>query len=206
MKTPSIRLLLALTLLPCDLFSQNLKIAFVDMEQIFQGYYKTVKADETIKKQTEIYKEYAINLEKEREALQEEFNSVRDISQNIALSEEVREEKRTEAQTKFMLLQEKEKEIQEYQKEKRTSLRKQYESQRDKLVKEIRNFINTVAEKEGYDLVMDSSGNTLNGVPAFIYHKTEMDITDIILTMVNKGHEDELSSLDKNDENGGVDE
>ena len=203
MKKSGSKLLFVVTfllLLQGNLFSQSLKIAFVDMEQIFQGYYKTIKADETIKKQTEIYKEYAMNLEKEREALEEEFTTVRDISQNIALSEEVREEKRNEAQTKFMLLQEKEKEIQEYQKDKRSGLRKQYESQRNKLVKEIRDFINVIAEKEGYDFVIDSSGNTLNGVPTFIYYRPEMDITDMIITMVNKGHEDELSSLDEEEQ------
>ena len=199
MKSKPIKLLiLGLTFLlafPANLFSQDLKYAFIDMEHIFQNYYKTVKADETIKKQTDIFKEYAVNLEKERETIQEEFNSLRDISQNIALSEEVREEKRNEAQTKFMLLQEKDKEIQEYQKDKRTSLRNQYESQRNKLVKEIRDFIRVIAEKEGYDLVIDSSGNTLNGVPTFVYYRSEKEITEIILTMINKGHEDELKPV-----------
>ena len=203
----SVRIKLSLGLLVATLLSatsvcaQNLKIAFVDMERIFQRYYKTVKADHTIRKQTEIFKEYAENLEKERTALQEEFNSIRDISQNIALSEEIREEKRAEAQTKFMLLQEKEKEIQEYQKDKRLSFRKQYEDQRNKLVKEISDFINVVAEKEGYDFVIDSSGNTLNGIPVFIYFHSNLDITDVIVTMINKGHEDELSeNTEKNEE------
>ena len=203
MKTINIKAsirLICVILFSGHLNAQNLKIAFVDMEQIFQGYHKTIKADETIKKQTEIYKEYAVNLEKERDALQEEFNTLRDISQNIALSEEVREEKRNEAQTKFMLLQEKEKEMQEYQKDKRSSLRRQYEDQRNDLVKEIGEFINVVAEKEGYDFVIDSSGNTLNGIPVFIYYRSEWDITDMILSMINKGHEGETVEEEEGEE------
>ena len=183
--------LISVILLSGHLCAQNLKIAFVDMEQIFQGYYKTLKAEETVKKQKEIYNEYTENLEKERETLEEDFNTLRDISQNIALSEEVREEKRNKAQTKFMLLQEKEKEMQEYQKQKLSSLRKQLRDQRNDLVKEIRNFIRGVAEKEGYDFVIDSSGNTLNEIPVFIYYQSELDITDTILAIINKGHEDE---------------
>ena len=54
-----------------SLLAEELHWASVDMESIFQGYYKTVKADEIIKKQTEIYREYAINLEKERGSLQD---------------------------------------------------------------------------------------------------------------------------------------
>ena len=203
MKTVMIKIslgLLSVAIFSGNLYAQNLKMAFVDMEQIFQGYYKTLKADETIRKQTEIYKEYAINLEKEREAIQEEFNTIRDTSQNIALSDEVREEKRIEAQTKFMLLQEKEKEMLEYQKDKKSSLRKQYESQRNKLVKELSEFIAEIAEKEGYDLVIDSSGNTLNGIPVFIHYDSELDITETIITMVNKGHENALSEEKKEEE------
>ena len=91
-----------------------------------------------------------------------------------------------------MLLQEKKKEIQEYQQDKRLNLRKQYEEQRTVLVNEIADVVKVYSEQQGYTLVIDSSGNTLNGLPAFIYLKSEMDITDTILGMINKGHEDEL--------------
>jgi len=172
--------------------AEELNWVSVDMEAIFQGYYKTIKADGIIKKQTEIYREYAINLEKERGSLQDTFNGLRNESQNIALSEEVRDSKREEAQTKFMLLQEKKKEIQEYQQDKRLNLRQQYEEQRAVLVNEISDVVKVYSEQQGYTLVIDSSGNTLNGLPAFIYLKSEMDITDTILAMINKGHEDKL--------------
>ena len=196
-------LIMSLILFVTNGVAGDLKYAFIDMEAIFQGYYKTVTADNTIKQQTELYKEYALNLEKEREAIQGEFNALRDISQNIALSEEIRDEKRNEAQTKFLLLQEKEKEMQEYQKGKRLDLRKQYEEQRNKIVKEIVEKVAVVAEEQNYDLIIDHSGNTLNGIPVFIYYKKELDITDSILELVNKGHEYELPSRRKtsNDEN-----
>ena len=184
-----------------QLNAQNLNVAFVDMEKIFQDYHKTIQADEVIRKQTEIFKEYALNLEREREALQGEFNSLRDISQNIALSEELREQKRNEAQTKFLLLQEKEKEIQDYQKNKRSEIRKQYEEQRNKLVKEIIDYIKVVVEKENYDVVLDSSGNTLNGIPSIIYYDQGLDITEKISSRINKGYEDAIiqSSQGKNE-------
>ena len=196
-------LIMSLILFVTNGVAGDLKFAFIDMEEIFQGYYKTVTADNTIKQQTEIYKEYALNLEKEREAIQGEFNALRDISQNIALSEEIRDEKRNEAQTKFLLLQEKEKEMQEYQKGKRLDLRKQYEEQRNKIVKEIVEKVAVVAEEQNYDLIIDRSGNTLNGIPVIIYYKKELDITDSILEWVNKGHEYQLPSSRKtsNDKN-----
>ncbi len=194
---PRIIALALINMYAVNLFAQQpgLKIAYVDMEIIFQSYYKTITADEMIKKQTDIYKEYAINLEKERSTLETEFNALRDDSQNIAFSDEVRDQKRNEAQTKFMLLQEKKKDIQDYQQEKRANLRKQYEDQRAKIVKEISDFIKNIAEQEGYDIVIDSSGNTLNGIPVLVYYKTELDITDTVVKTINKGHESELKPL-----------
>ena len=169
-----------------------LKIGSIDMEVVFQGYYKTIQTDETLRKQREIFEEYAINLEKEREQLEEQFNSLRDISQNIALSDDVREEKRNEAQTKFMLLQEKEKEIKEYKKDKQLGIRRQFEEERNKIVKEILDFVRVIAEQQEYDMIFDSSGSTLNGIPAFVYLNADYDFTEDILTQLNKGHEDEL--------------
>jgi Skp family chaperone for outer membrane proteins len=186
-----------INVLAFNLYAQQagIKIAYVDMEIVFQSYYKTISADEMIKKQTEIYKEYAMNLEKEREILEKEFNVLRDDSQNIAFSDETRDDKRNQAQTKFMLLQEKKKDIQDYQQEKRLNLRKQYEDQRAKIVKELSDFIKNIAEQEGFDLVVDSSGNTLNGIPVFVYYKTDFDITDTVVKTINKGHENELKPM-----------
>ncbi len=187
----------ALNFFALGAFAEQMNIAFVDMEVLFQHYYKTATADETIRKQTEIFKEYAVNLNKEKDTLEGDFNTLRDESQNIAISDELRDEKRNQAQTKFMLLQEKKKEIHEYQQNKRQDLRKQYEEQRNKLVKEIIEVINGFGQQENHDLILDSSGNTLNGLPVFIFYRPEWDITESILALINKGHEDEGTKPDE---------
>ncbi len=177
--------------------SQALNWVYIDMDTIFQGYYKTIKENRVIQKQGEIFSEFANNLDKERELLEDAFNRLRDESQNIALNEEVREGKRDEAQTKFMLLQEKKKQIQEYNKEKQMDMRNRLEELTNKIVKEISDIVRVYSEQQGYDLVIDSSGITLNRLPTFIYLKPENDITDIILSMINKGHEEKLESVKK---------
>lgn len=176
----------------CTGLSEGLKIGFINMEATFQGYYKTIQASGNIKQQENIYREYVLNMEKEREKLGEEFNRLRDESLNIALSEEVRNQKKQEAQTKYLLLQEKENEMENYNKSKQSELRKQYDKQRDRLVKEISDVVQVYAQNEGYDMILDSSGNTFNGIPAFIYYKPEFEVTEAILALINKGHEQEL--------------
>ncbi len=178
-----------------SVFAQGINWVYIDMDRIFQGYYKTIKENRVIQKQSEIFTEYASNLDKERKVLEDAFNGLRDESQNIALNEEVREVKRNEAQTKFMLLQEKKKEMQEYNKEKQTDMRNRLEELTNKIVKEISDIVKVYSEQQAYDLVIDSSGITLNRLPTFIYLKPDNDITDTILGMINKGHEEELETI-----------
>ncbi len=180
-----------------SVFAEGINWVYIDMDSIFQGYYKTIKENKVIQKQSEIFTEYAGNLDKERKILEDAFNGLRDESQNIALNEEVRETKRNEAQTKFMLLQEKKKEMQDYNKEKQLDMRNRLEELTNKIVKEISDIVKVYSEQQGYDLVIDSSGITLNRLPTFIYLKPENDITDTILGMINKGHEEELEAIKK---------
>ena len=180
---------LSLMLLSISLYAEDSKIAVVDMEKIFKGYYKTKINSAKFNKQAATFKEYADNLAKSQLKLEEEFRTLRDASQNIALSETDRESKRLAARDKYRQLEAKQAELQQYDREKSTQLKEQYDNMRKELLMEIRKNIAKYAKQEGYTIVLDSSGNTMNDIPLIIYYQTEMDITDIILTMINKGAE-----------------
>ena len=81
-------------------YAQGSKIAVADMEKIFKEYYKTKIADANLKKQAEVFKEYAEKLNDSLVKLQDEFKKLRDDAQNIALSDVERENKRLAAQDK----------------------------------------------------------------------------------------------------------
>ncbi|MEI6797282.1 MAG: carbamoyl-phosphate synthase large subunit [Methanomassiliicoccales archaeon] len=98
----------------------------VDMEKLFQNYYKTKISDADLKKQAEIFKDYSNKLNDSLLKLQDEFKEVRDASQNIALSEAERENKRVSAQDKYRQLKEKENEVKQYNAEKQNQLKDKY--------------------------------------------------------------------------------
>ncbi|MCK5844443.1 MAG: OmpH family outer membrane protein, partial [Victivallales bacterium] len=52
---------------------------------------------------------------------------------------------------------------------------------------EIREAISKYAKKRGFTLVFDASGRTLNDIPSVLYFNTEIDFTDEILDIINKG-------------------
>lgn len=171
-------------------FCADQKVALVDMEKLFQGYYKTKISDSDLKKQAEIFKDYSNKLNESLLKLQDEFKEVRDASQNIALSESERENKRISAQDKYRQLKEKENELKQYNTEKQNQLKDKYEELRNNLLKEITETIRKYCQPQGITLVLDSSGKTLNNIPSIIYRVPELDITDAILKEINKAVED----------------
>lgn len=71
--------------------SSELKIAVVDMDSVFQQYYKTKQTDAVLKQKQGIYQAWAKKLGESRLKLEEEFKILRDASQNIAYSSAERE-------------------------------------------------------------------------------------------------------------------
>ncbi|MEM4248144.1 MAG: OmpH family outer membrane protein [Candidatus Nanoarchaeia archaeon] len=172
------------------------KIAVVDMEKIFQEYYKTKVATANLKKQAEVYKDYADKLSASLKKLQEEFTKLRDESQNIVLSEVERENKRLAAQDKYRQMKEKEEEYKQYSADKQNQLREQYEQQREKLLGEVRDVILRRSIAEGYDMVLDISGKTLNNISLVVYCKPALDLTDVVIKEINLPAKEKFDDMD----------
>ncbi len=167
----------------------DLKIAVIDMDKIFQEYYKTKIVDANLKKQAELFKDYSDKLNESLTKLQEEFKTLRDASQNIAASEVERESKRLAAQDKYRQKNSKEAELRQDTREKQRQLRDEYEKNRNEILNEIKKTVGEMALLQGYTLVLDKSGLTLNNIPAVVYHSPAIDITDGILRDLNRGRD-----------------
>ena len=169
--------------------------AYVDMEKVFQEYYKTARADKYLREQTDTYREYAKTLAAQIDGLKARFEDLLEASQNIVLAEEVREGKRQEAQLTLRDYETKKRQLQDYERHRKEELSKQYEKRRNSIIEEIALLVKNVAKKESYDVVFDISGKTLNGIPPFVYYDENKLITDTLITELNRGHEDELREL-----------
>jgi len=171
------------------------RIAVIDMEKVFTEYYKTKIEDAKLKKQTDVFKQYITTLNDAREKIQIEYVELRDASQNIALSDAERESKRVESLDKYRELQAKDTEIQQYNQQKRGFIVEEYERVRKGLTAEIVTVIQSKAKREGYSLVLDSSGNTMNNIPVIVCSESNMDITDQVIKAINLGNENTAASI-----------
>ena len=180
-------LMLALTM-TAGLRAAELKIAVIDMQKAFQEYEKTKTIEIKLNQQMEVFKEYSNQLNQQYQNLRKQYESARDDSQNIAYSSAERENKRQKAQQLYESLKRKEQEMTSYSESRKTQIRDMYTKLRGEVVDEIRKAVHNKAVLEGYTIVLDQSGESLNDVGFVIYVQPGLDITDAIIQDLNRGY------------------
>ena len=181
-------LVLALTLTAAGARAAELKIAVIDMQKAFQEYEKTKTIEIKLNQQMEVFKEYSNQLSQQYQNLRKQYESARDDSQNIAYSAAERENKRQKAQQLYESLKLKEQEMTSYSESRKTQIRDMYTKLRGEVVDEIRKAVHNKAVLEGYTIVLDQSGESLNDVGFVIYFQPGLDITDAIIQDLNRGY------------------
>lgn len=165
----------------------ELRIGVINLDRAFNEYHKTKLADAQLRQQADEFNEERKKLVAEYEKLQEEFTRLRDEAQNIALSEVVRSAKREQAEDKLIELRDFESRIRRFDESRRKQLDDQGRRMRKRIVDEILQTANNFAKVRGYNLVLDSSAQSLNGVEVVIFSDPKLDLTDDILGELNKG-------------------
>jgi len=174
-------------IVPVKAADQPLKIAVIDMDRVFQEYNKTKINEAKLKKQAEIYKEYSTQLAQSLSKLRQEFVKLRDDSQNMVYTAAERENRRMNAQEKYRQAAAKEAELREYNRERQKQLREEYEKLRSSILTDISNVVSSKCLAEGYGLVLDKSGRSLNNIPLVVYSSKMLDITESVIKTLNMG-------------------
>ena len=165
------------------------KTAYVDMSEVFKNYYKTAQYQKALKRQEEVFKKKAEEMGSKIKDLKKKRNNLEDKSLNVALSEEVRNQHKQEAQAVEKRYQAKQQQLRKYLQNKQQELRKRYMDKRKNIVDEITEYIRSYADKNNIQLVFDVSGLTNNLLPAILHYPESKEITQKILEQINEGHE-----------------
>ena len=178
---------LLILLAACSVRAESFKIAAVDMERVVREYYKTKIVESNLKRQADIYQDYAKKVAESLDKQQREFISLRDASQNVVLSDAARESKRLAAQDKYRECLAKKQELDTYNREKRAQLRDDRDRERAKVLEDIRKTIEAHASLAGFSAVFDRSAVSATGLPVMPYASNVIDITDKIIKELNTG-------------------
>ena len=180
---------LLMGLLPVVAAEQS--VVFINLDRAFNEFYKTKLADAQLKQQADEFNDERKTLVTDYEKLQKDFGVIRDEAQNTALSDDVRTEKRNLAEEKLVEVRDYESRIRRFDESRRKQLDDQSRRMRKRIVEEIQQIVKDYAQTQGYQAVIDSSGQSLNGVEIILYTDTKIDITDTVLGLLNKGKQEE---------------
>lgn len=171
----------------CNAFAAQ-KIVTVNIEKLFNAYYKTPQVENIIQKQAQVYQNYLKKkMEKARE-LDKKFRIELDKAQNVTLSTENRSKAAQQAEkynSEIRLLRT---EMETYSAEKRKEMANMTLEKRSAIMQDISETVRKVAEGIAADFVFDVSGKTTHQIPALVYASPASDITNDVLKILNKGN------------------
>ena len=160
------------------------KIVVVDLDQVFDAHPKTVASSADLKKREADALAEMEQLVERQKTLQADIEAARLAAKSELLSEDAKKEKR-------QLLEQKETEYQAFvvsarrqQELKLQSLREEVLEMRKQIVEEMRAELNAFAKAEGYALIFDKSGLTMNGVPVIAYSHPALDVTQAFIDYI----------------------
>ncbi|MFT3990898.1 MAG: OmpH family outer membrane protein [Luteolibacter sp.] len=164
----------------------KLKIATVDMQELFKQFYKTNEAQKQINvERARIQKENNERLSRIRE-LEDNLGKLRKQLEDPALND-------SKKQSLFKEWQAQQQEGIALDRERREFLQRRNQALNEKMVQrmkgileEIRKVVETQAKSDSFDYVFDKSGLSTSQVPFLLYTKDATDITAGILKNLNK--------------------
>jgi outer membrane protein len=162
------------------------KLGVIDLQKVFDGYYKTQAASSSLK-------ERADSLEKEKKAMLEQYQKITDEykkalddANDQAVSADEREKRKKTAEGKLLDIKALEQSVNDFEKTARTSLDEQSRRMRENILGEIRKVIDAKAKSGGFSLVVDTTGESRNSMtPIVLYTNGENDLTADVLKQLN---------------------
>ena len=164
----------------------QLKVGVVDMNKVFGGYYKTKDAENKINDARETAKKELDDRMESHKQMLDEINSLNKEVDNPALSPSAKADRSKKRDDKIQQTRQLEQEINEFKGSREKQLQEQAVRMRNQIVEEIMTIINAKVKTDNYDLVLDKSGQSLNGVQIVLHSKDSMEFSDDVITALNK--------------------
>jgi outer membrane protein len=162
------------------------RIVTIDLNKVFNDYYKTPIASAKLKETADSFNKEHDDMMANYKKEIDELNKLRDDQDKPEYTTEVRDQKRKAVADKLTETQKMQRDIDDYRTSHRKILEEQTQRMRQTILKEIQDVVDKEARDAGYLLVVDKSGNTLNGVPAVVFSQDSLEITDDIVKILNK--------------------
>ena len=170
---------LLMTFLAGSAFAQG-RIATIDLNKAFNGYWKKKDAEALLKdQQTDMEKELKA-MSDDYKKINEAYSKLLDSASDPAVSGDEKDKRKGQADDKLKQLKEKQDQYTAFKNRAEMDLAERRKSVISRIISEIRNVVSAEAKKQNYALVMDSGDEA-----AVVYSNSENDITQVIIKQLN---------------------
>lgn len=163
-----------------------LKIVTVDMSKLLEGYYKTEDQVAKLKANEQKAQEELERMAKELNTLVEQYKETAEQAKNTLLTPEARTKAEGDAAKMVEELQRRQNEANQFKGKSQQLLQGQLNNIRSQLLDEIGKRVTEIAKNKGATLVVDRTAPSMIGIPSILYSDTGYDITDEVMTDINK--------------------
>lgn len=176
--------LITLLFASCALFNlqaaNNVTILTVDLGAVYNGYYRVQRAEKKFQALLETANKDIRQMIEEGAAIVDSLKELENKINNPAITEEARKQTIEEARGLAQQIQQKEYEVNQFRQETDQKLGQRRQTILEYYLGKIREVVTRIAEKRNADLVLNSVA------PAVVYSKSNFDITDEVLEILNK--------------------
>lgn len=165
------------------------RIVFLDLERVFNEFYKTQLAKSKVDVQQK-------DIEAERQVMVDqmllinnEVDTLKKEARDTTLTDEIRDSKRLLYEERLLTLRNKQKEVDDFTERRQQQLQLQVTRMSQTIMDEIRQTVIDYAKQEGLQAVVDNSSRRA-AVGIFIYTHPDVEITDAILAILNSKRPD----------------
>jgi len=164
----------------------SFKIGIIDMKRVFSEYHKTKDAEKSVNDGKEAAKKQLDERNAKYRDLIGKWQESQKLINDPAISEELRAQKRKEADELSSEAKSLERDMAEFRQRREQQLQEQVTRVRKGILDEIRVLVEKKAKDANYDLVFDKSGMGVNGVPFLLFSKDAVDFSQEIVNELNK--------------------
>jgi len=165
----------------------QMKIGTVDLNKIFEGYYKTEQAKATVNTLQNNYNNDRKIKTDDYTKRRDEVVKLRDEANNPALSADIKQQKNLLLQEKGKELLALEREIMEFDRQRRGDIQQQMLRMRNEVVKEITDMVQAIAKQQGFSLVFDRTGQSMAAAPLLVFANEALDFSQVVVDQLNAG-------------------
>jgi len=161
------------------------KIGIIDMQRVWDKYYKTKQAQAQVDDQTADFEKRKKGMLEDYQKANREYKKLIESAQDQAVSSDERDKRKSAAEKKLLEIKEIEQDANLYQRTADEQLKMQARRMTENILRDIRDLLEAKAKAGGYTLVIDIAAKSAVGTPIVLYTNGQNDMTQEVLLQLN---------------------